>query len=146
MLGKLIILIIVVSLAAVGFYFFSSNEESVCVKERCFEVEIVDNDKERSQGLMFREFLEEDAGMFFVFDSSDLYPFWMKNTLIPLDIIWIDENKEVVYISNAVPCEKDPCRNYNPNVEALYVLEVNGGIADEIGLEIGDEVVIQFGN
>ena len=62
-------------------------------------------------GLMFRENMDSDRGMLFIFEKEGEYPFWMKNTLIPLDIIWINKDKEVVFISeNAQPCEEGkPC-------------------------------------
>jgi len=88
---------------------------------------------------MFREKLDSNKGMLFIFDREGEYPFWMKNTLIPLDIIWINEKKEVVFISeNTQPCEKDPCLSVNPGKNAEYILEVNGGAAQKIGLNMGD--------
>ncbi|MCH7568166.1 MAG: DUF192 domain-containing protein [Nanoarchaeota archaeon] len=142
-----IIVIIVLFLLVLGFSFYYNygsvfrEMNSVCFEERCFTVEIADDDEERQQGLMFRESLEQDKGMFFVFPKNDIYPFWMKNTLIPLDIIWIDENRIVVFISkNVQPCVADPCQIIEPEKEALYVLELNAGTSDEIGLEVGDEV------
>lgn len=94
---------------------------------------------------MFRENLPQDEGMLFIFNEEGSYPFWMKNTLIPLDIIWIDENKEVVFISeNSQPCKDDFCSNINPGRSAKYVLEVNGGIAKKIGLKTGDSINLKF--
>ena len=116
---------------------------SVCVGETCFEVEIVDSLETRTQGLMFREWMDKDRGMWFVFEESKVYPFWMKNTLIPLDMIWVGEDLKVVaIIENAVPCEADPCKHYNPGTEAIYVLEINGGLAYEYELRVGDIVSV----
>ena len=109
------------------------NEEliDVCIRENCFNVEIADSEKELIKGLMFRKNLDEDKGMLFIFTQPANYTFWMKNTLIPLDIIWIDENKAIVYIEENVPiCEQDPCQTYTPNKEELYVLEINSGLVD----------------
>jgi uncharacterized membrane protein (UPF0127 family) len=65
--------------------------------------------------------------------------FWMKNTLIPLDMIWIDDQKTIVDItSNAVPCKKDPCEVYRPTEQSQYVLELNAGQVVEKGLQNGD--------
>ncbi|MDP2909631.1 MAG: DUF192 domain-containing protein, partial [bacterium] len=87
------------------------------------------------------ESLEEDAGMLFVFDKEDFYSFWMKNTLMPLDMIWINENNKIVYIQkNARPCETEKCQNYATPEKAKYVLEINAGLADKYGIKIGDIV------
>jgi uncharacterized protein len=114
----------------------------VCFDGNCFDVEIADDDSERQRGLMFRESLDSDIGMLFVFDSDGVYPFWMKNTLVPLDIIWLSSDGEVVFISDkSAPCPSDgECPSINPNAEARYVLEIGGGRAREIGLEVGDKL------
>ena len=89
---------------------------------------------------MFRESLEDNRGMLFIYDFDGEYNFWMKNTLIPLDIIWINSEKEVVYIEySAQPCQ-EICESINPGKDAKYILEINGGKANEIGLEIGDKI------
>jgi hypothetical protein len=74
---------------------------------------------------MYRQFLEEKEGMFFIFPDSSLHNFWMKNTLIPLDMIWIDDQLTVVRVLTAQPCNIDLCEVYQPGVVAKYVLEVN---------------------
>lgn len=117
----------------------AGEENKVCFKNYCFDVELAKTDAERNRGLMSREKLDSDKGMLFVFDREGEYSFWMKNTLIPLDIIWINEKKEAVFISeNTQPCKEDSCPTINPGKNAEYVLEVNGGGAQKIGLNIGD--------
>jgi len=74
---------------------------------------------------MYRESLPEKKGMLFVFPTSDIHDFWMKNTIIPLDMIWIDNQFKVVHIANAQPCTEDPCKIYAPRTLAKYVLEIN---------------------
>lgn len=119
----------------------NKKENEVCFKNNCFKVELAQNLEERNLGLMFRENMDSDKGMLFIFDEEGEYPFWMKNTLIPLDIIWMDENKEIVFINeNFQPCKEDPCPTINPNQNAKYVLEINAGISKEIDLNIGDKV------
>ncbi|MCH8003072.1 MAG: DUF192 domain-containing protein [Nanoarchaeota archaeon] len=105
-------------------------------------VEIADSLEERSSGLMFREFLDENSGMLFVFDDEDYYSFWMKNTLIPLDIIFISENLEIVDIIYAEPCREDSCKSYKPIKPAKYVLEVNGNFTIKNDVKIGNKIVI----
>jgi len=120
----------------------SSEIKKVCFVDYCFLVELADEPQEQVQGLMFRESMDQDRGMLFIFQQKSIYSFWMKNTLIPLDIIWIDENKEVVFIENNVqPCKEDPCFSINPGREAKYALEINGGIAEKIGLALGNKLI-----
>lgn len=89
-------------------------EPRVCGGDRCFMVELAKTPAEQQKGLMYRESMEERDGMLFIFDRSDIYNFRMKNTLIPLDMLWIDEQSKVVKILTAQPCTADPCPNYTP--------------------------------
>ena len=105
-------------------------------------VEIADDDEERENGLMFRQKLNENEGMFFIFDSEDFLIFWMKNTLIPLDIIFIDEDFEIVDVKYAMPCKEEPCELYKSSKPAKYVLEVNENFTRKNGIKIGDNIRI----
>ncbi|MCX6813594.1 MAG: DUF192 domain-containing protein [Candidatus Azambacteria bacterium] len=117
-----------------------ANYTSVCFSGRCFNAEVASSFYARMKGLMYREFLADDAGMLFVFQGEDKYSFWMKNTLISLDMVWINKNKEIVYIAKKVqPCKSLICPSVSPDRPALYILEINGGKADEVGLKIGDK-------
>ena len=117
------------------------NEE---VSKKCFNVEIADTPEARAIGLMNREYLNPDSGMLFIFDTEEKYCFWMKNTLVPLDIVWLGKNKDVVFIKhNAEPCKADPCETFRPDKKAKYVLEINSGLAKEIGLKKGDGAEFQ---
>jgi uncharacterized membrane protein (UPF0127 family) len=101
-------------------------------------VEIAADDPTREQGLMYRDQLAPDRGMIFIFPSSGLYPFWMKNTLIPLDMIWIDDAKRIAHVATGVPpCKADPCPSYSPGASARYVLEVAAGVATQHHLTAG---------
>ncbi len=100
--------------------------------------EIADDRAERSQGLMHRENLPRDRGMLFVYELEGNYAFWMKNTLIPLDMIFIDKARRVVgIVESAQPHTTEPRR---VGVPSRYILEVNGGWAEEHQVEIGDRV------
>jgi len=116
----------------------------VCSGPYCFNVELAKTTSEITRGLMFRESLNADSGMLFVFEREGAYPFWMKNTLIPLDIIWISAAKKVVYMSeNTEPCKDEYfCPSIEPGKNAKYVLELNGGVAERIGLKTGDPIEI----
>jgi uncharacterized protein len=102
-------------------------------------VEVVANDELRAQGLMYRDQLRPATGMLFFFAEDGEYPFWMKNTHIPLDMIWIDSNKKIAHIKHDVPpCKIEDCPSYPPNATARYVLEVAGGVAAQHHLKVGD--------
>ena len=129
------------------FLYFNSNENKVCFSENCFKIEIASTSEELSKGLMFRENLEKNSGMLFIFPENGIYGFWMKNTLIPLDIIWINSNKEIVFIKdNALPCKTEICETYSSDEKASYVLELNSGTAEKLELGIGDKVELRLGD
>ncbi len=118
---------------------FSDEGVTLSVRDKVYLVEIADTGAERQKGLGGREFLAENNGMLFVFDKPDRYSFWMKDTLIPLDIIWISEDKKIVFIEKNVRPESFP-ESYSPNSDALYVLELVAGESEKSFLEIGDQV------
>lgn len=91
----------------------------------CFDIEIADNSELRAKWLMFREYLPKDEWMLFVFDKEWIYSFRMKNTLIPLAWIWINEDMNIVDIIPMDPCKTEDCPSYTPNKKAMYVLEIN---------------------
>ncbi|MBI5149637.1 MAG: DUF192 domain-containing protein [Candidatus Omnitrophica bacterium] len=96
-------------------------------------------EEELHRGLQFRRSLDPGSGMLFVFQKSEPYTFWMKDTLIPLDMIWIDSGRRIVHVEhNVPPCVADPCPRYPPGHEALYVLEINAGYAVRLGLQLGE--------
>lgn len=108
-----------------------------------FFVEIADEEEERRLGLMNRKHLEENQGMLFVFDKEQPLAFWMKNVWIPLDMIFISSNGEIVDIKKAIPCEpieRGPCINYEPQKPAQYVLEIYGDLSEKLEINIGNRV------
>ncbi len=116
------------------------EKKVIQVGKQNFTVEIANTDLKRQKGLMNREKLESGTGMLFIFDTEDTHTFWMKNTLIPLDIAWISSDNQVVDIQTMTPCEKDPCALYKSKAPAQFVLEVNQG---ELKATIGDQFKIQ---
>ena len=124
------------------FFFVCSAafaETAVCFQDQCFTVETAGTFEEQSQGLQFRTELAPDAGMLFIFSHDGRYAFWMKDTLIPLDMIWLDRDMKVVHMKeNVPPCTHDPCPSYSPESPARYVLELNAGMVQKIGLKIDD--------
>jgi hypothetical protein len=107
--------------------------------------ELADTTEKRAKGLMFRDALAKDRGMLFTFPEPQHWTFWMKNTRIPLDIIWMDGNKTVVHLERNVPgCGRtdESCPQYQPSQPALYVLELAAGMADSLSLQRG--ITLQF--
>ena len=103
-----------------------------------FTVEVADDDGERAQGLMHREKLASAAGMLFWYDTPSAPAFWMRNTLIPLDMIFLDAKGRVVHVhENARPLDETPISG-GPGVQA--VLEINGGFAGRLGIAPGTEL------
>lgn len=119
------------------------KKSEVCIKNICYNVEIANTPEKRATGLMNRESIPANSGMLFIFEDESIQEFWMKNTLIPLDIIWIDTNSKIVDIKQAEPCTKDPCAIYTPSKEARYALEINQSQASRNNIEIGDSVTLK---
>ncbi|MBF6568185.1 MAG: DUF192 domain-containing protein [Candidatus Binataceae bacterium] len=111
---------------------FSSGDRRLAM----VKVETAATPANREHGLMFRKHLDEDAGMLFVFAAPQKLYFWMKNTEIPLDMIFADQNGKVVgIVRNAQPYSEQPV---GPGKAAQYVLEVNGGFCQRHGVDKGD--------
>lgn len=118
--------------------------KKICLKEQCLNIEVARTDIERARGLQDRESLGDDYGMLFVFESQGMYNFWMKDTLVPLDMIWIDKDHKIVDIKSDVPpCKSDPCEIFVPAAEAQYVLETKAGLSKVVGFNVGDELKFQ---
>jgi len=101
-------------------------------------LELAITPEEISQGLMFRPSLPEDRGMLFVLGVERVPNFWMKDTLVALDLVFLDSRGEVVdLIENAQPCKIDPCPRYIPRVAAAAVLELNAGAAGRHDVDVG---------
>jgi uncharacterized membrane protein (UPF0127 family) len=103
-----------------------------------YRLELARTPEEQAQGLMFRESLPGRTGMLFLFDTAEPHHFWMKNTMIPLDMIWMDEAGRVLFVSaNTPPCKADPCPTYGPDGPASQVLEIAGGMAAREKVTVG---------
>ena len=103
--------------------------------------EVAITDVERQRGLMYREKINEDQGMLFVFEEEGIYSFWMKNMNIPLDILWLNKEKRIIHIEiNVPPCYQEPCQSYESVIPALYVLELKAGFVENNGIKIYDRI------
>lgn len=120
----------------------ASNEPWVELKGRRFTVEVADDDVERARGLMFRDQLAADRGMLFIHDFEEPQAYWMKNTRIPLDILYFDHSLKLVSAQKRVPaCSAgDRCPPFPSEGPALYVLEINAGLAETLDVKPGDEL------
>ncbi|HEY0180618.1 MAG TPA: DUF192 domain-containing protein [Dokdonella sp.] len=108
-----------------------------------YEIEIAEDDASRAHGLMERTSMPDDHGMLFVFQDDAPRSFWMKNTKIPLDMLFFDAEGKLLSVQHsAPPCVADPCPGYSSGAPARYVLELNAGQAKKIGLAPGDELKI----
>jgi hypothetical protein len=115
--------------------------QRVCIRGTCFDAELAVTAEERARGLMHRTALPRDRGMLFVFPQEALHRFWMKNTRIELDIIFIAGDRRIVGIAErARPCTADPCETFAPEVPAGYALEIAGGLSATYGFAVGDPV------
>jgi uncharacterized membrane protein (UPF0127 family) len=103
------------------------------------EAWVVDTPLGRSRGLSVVDSLDESQAMLFVFDTLGIYPFWMKDMKFPIDIIWLNADKEIVFIRESAQPEEYP-DSYNPQTEALYVLEVVDGFTDKYNIALGQKL------
>jgi uncharacterized membrane protein (UPF0127 family) len=114
------------------------------LKGKRFSVEVADDEAERERGLMFRDDMAADHGMLFIHDGEQMQAYWMKNTKIPLDIIYFDHARKLVSVAHAPPCSLgDNCPPFPSEGPALYVLELHAGTVDALGAAAGDE--LEFG-
>jgi uncharacterized membrane protein (UPF0127 family) len=128
----------------IGGYFLVKNAihqkqvgAQICADNICFSVQVARTPKEQQQGLMYRTSMDPKEGMLFVFAQMNIHTFRMKNTMIPLDILWLDDQRKIVHIVTAQPCDQDPCPVYMPEHMAKYVVELNAGNAKTYHLQTG---------
>ena len=117
---------------------------SVIIKNKSFlfNVEIADTKEKREKGLMFRSVLEEGEGMLFVLPKPYFANIWMKNTVLSLDIIFISEDNIIVdLLKEALPLSE---AIYSSRMKTKYILEINSGLIEKLGIVIGDEVHIEY--
>lgn len=113
--------------------FLKSGSNTVITR---IDIEVASNDAAREQGLMYRDAMAENNGMLFMMGTEEMQAFWMKNTIIPLDILYVDSERRIVSIhKNTTPFSLDQIQSDKP---ALYVVEVNAGYTDKHGIAVGD--------
>ncbi|MBL8239274.1 MAG: DUF192 domain-containing protein [Bryobacterales bacterium] len=109
-----------------------------------FRAEVVTSKFDMSRGMMFRDKLDSDRGMLFIHGEPGLFPYWMYQVRIPLDLIWMDQNRLITQIvPNAEPCKSESaakCPQYGGSRRSLFVLELNAGMAEKHKLKLGDRL------
>ena len=121
-----------------------AREPHVVFKGEKFTVEISDTAEKQALGLMFRDELPDGHGMLFVFPVEAMRSFWMKNTRIPLDIIYFDGDLQLINVQDARPCRTSRCPVYPSTAPARYVLELNAGTAAALGAQPGDRLELHL--
>ncbi|MFE1744507.1 DUF192 domain-containing protein [Coleofasciculus sp. H7-2] len=107
------------------------------------QLEVARTPQQQQMGLMYRKSLADDRGMLFLFNPPQPINFWMKNTLIPLDMVFMLDGVVKAIAANVPPCTTSLCPTYGPNTPVNQVIELRGGRAAELGLKAGDRVTIQ---
>ena len=119
-----------------GELYFQSSENGKAITK--IDIEKADTDMDREFGLMYRKSMPANEGMLFLFDANEQQSFWMHNTYIPLDIIFVDENNVITTIhENAKPLNDTSLKSKGA---AKYVVEVNGGFAKQHSIKVGDKI------
>jgi uncharacterized membrane protein (UPF0127 family) len=114
------------------------------VNNQEIELEIAQTPEQQQLGLMFRSSLPDNRGMLFPFSPPQTVKFWMKNVAIPLDMIFLENGTIKAILTSVPPCSLDPCPVYGPDVPIDMVIELNGGRGQELGLQVGDRLEIEF--
>jgi uncharacterized membrane protein (UPF0127 family) len=119
-------------------------EATAKMGDRLIELEVAKTPQQQALGLMYRQSLPANRGMLFLFDNPQMVRFWMKNVSIDLDLIFLSQGEIQAIASNVPPCQETPCPTYGPDVLIDQVIELRGGIAQELGIEVGDRIIVEF--
>ena len=142
--GKIIFTIILLIIIGISWWnvyvyvtYFQYQKNVLAVRGSVLGAYVVDTEEQRMQGLSEKGFLPSGMSMLFVFDKPDTYGIWMKDMNFPLDIVWLDKDKKIIYTLSHVDPSTYPHVFYPPT-EALYVLEVRSGFLENQGIKVGD--------
>lgn len=116
------------------------------IGEATIQLEVAQTPEQQATGLMFRESLPDNRGMLFPFEFERTARFWMKNVPVSLDMIFLNGDRIVGIANNVPPCESNPCPVYGPEALVDKVIELRGGRAAELGIEVNDEISISLLN
>lgn len=115
------------------------DKRMMIVGPATFNVTVVDNFSERTKGLSNTKSLGQDEGMFFIFEQEGTHGFWMKDMNYSIDILWFDKTGKVVHIEKNLSPDSYP-QVFKPKTKAIYVLEINAGLVEKLGIKIGDTI------
>ncbi len=140
--------ILVAALPAVAYASQAADRGTATITTRSgarvvLQVEILSTRTERRRGLMYRRSLPAKAGMVFAYPEDVTGGFWMKNTLIPLDIAFYDARGRILRTLTMTPCRRDPCRIYSPGVAYRAAIEVNAGSFKRWNVRVGDRIAVR---
>jgi len=147
----LIFILILISLFLLIYFYLSKNKKTktiaVKINHQTFNLEIANTVSSRAKGLSRRKHLCSNCGMLFVFNRPAYQIFWMKDTLIPLDIIFLDKDKKITAIHQAQPQPHTPIlklKRYGSQQPSLFVIELKAGQSQKIGLQIGQTINFDY--
>ncbi len=133
-------------ISVILFVFFPlaySQDASLLLGGKVFQIDTAVTAQERAQGLMHRREMQEDYGMLFIYPEPRPVSFWMKETFVSLDILFFDRDGKLInFFTNVPPCTATPCPMYKSIKSVGYVLELKGGIAPKLALKPGDQFQI----
>jgi hypothetical protein len=107
-------------------------------------LEVARTPQQQAMGLMFRSEIPDDRGMLFEFEPARPVSFWMRNVLVPLDMVFLLDGEVQAIAANVPPCTTPTCPTYGPEGSVNQVIELRGGRAAELGLQVGDQIAIEF--
>lgn len=140
---KYVFIVAMAILFGVAIFLFKNYEQKkspqLTINDTQISIEVARTDEQRQRGLCCRDDIPTNSGMLFVYEAEGDYRFWMKDTRIPLDMIWINSEKKIVHIEENVSPDSYPT-SFGSSKLAQYVLEVNGGYANAKNIKVGDSV------
>ncbi|BAZ18354.1 hypothetical protein NIES4071_102390 (plasmid) [Calothrix sp. NIES-4071] len=116
---------------------FTKNNQTI-------QLEVARSRRELALGLKFRKSISENTGMLFVVDNAEPIRLWMKDTYVPLDMIFMRDGVVKDIVKNATPCKKEPCPAYGGKLPANQIIEISSGKAQKLGIEVGDKLFINY--
>ena len=121
----------------------TSFHKEIIIGNIVVKVKIAESPAEKQKGLSGRNFMRKNSGMLFIFSQPDFYPFWMKDMEFPIDIIWLDENLQIINIEKNITPDTFP-KKFMPRLPAKYALEVNGGWSDKNEVKEGINIKVKL--